>query len=228
MICADTEERIRANTASVRARIGEAAQRAGRSPASVTLLPVTKTVGVEEIDVLKSLGFHVFGENRVDVARPKIEHFGEAIQWHMVGRIQRRKARDVVELFSRVDAVDRIPLAEALSKRAVEQGKTLEVLLEMNVSGEDAKAGFSPLDLPEALDAIRALPALSVRGLMTMAPYTEDVETTRPVFAALRKLADTLQLSTLSMGMTNDFEVAIEEGATEVRIGTALFEQAPA
>jgi PLP dependent protein len=224
MICVDTVTRIRLNVEQVRERIAHAAKRAGRNSDEVTLIPITKSVGIEEIAALYDLGFRRFGENRVDVARPKIEHLGNDITWHMVGRVQRRKARDVVALFTRVDSVDRLALANTLSQRAVEAGKKMEVLIEVNVSGEEAKAGFNPSGLGDALDAIRQLPGLDVRGLMTMAPFVDNAQDVRPVFRGLRELAERFRLTTMSMGMTQDFEVAVEEGATEVRIGTALFQ----
>ena len=141
----------------------------------------------------------------------------------MVGHVQRRKVREVVELFDRVDSVDRLVLAESLDRVCGEAGKVMPVLLEVNVSGEAAKGGFTPEALPEALDRIREMSHLRVEGLMTMAPLVDDAELTRPVFAGLRELAERCGLKKLSMGMTNDYEVAVEEGATQVRIGTAFF-----
>ena len=153
----------------------------------------------------------------------KIAEIGAGPTWHMIGNIQRRKARDVVLAFHRVDAVDRLSLAETLEQRCAEAGKQLPILVEVNVSGEEAKHGFVPANLGDALANIRAMEHLRVEGLMTMAPLAADAEAARPVFSALRELADRFDLKTLSMGMTNDFEAAIEEGATEVRIGSALF-----
>jgi len=149
---------------------------------------------------------------------------GPAVCWHMVGSVQRRKAKDVVALFHRVDSVDRLELAEALDRRCEELGKRLlPILIEVNVSGEASKHGFEPADLEAAVQCIARLSHLKLEGLMTMAPLVDDPETVRPVFARLRQAAQRFGLAELSMGMTNDFEVAIEEGATEVRIGTALF-----
>lgn len=216
---------IRGNLARIRARMDAAAARAGRSPGDVRLIPVTKSVGAEEVRILAELGYRELGENRVDSALPKIAALGQAVRWHMIGHVQRRKARDVVAHFDRVDSVDRLELVEALEQRCAVIGKTLPVLIEVNVSGEASKGGFAPADVPGALDTIRQrMPHLRVEGLMTMAPLVDDPEQTRPVFAALRDLAQRLGLRELSMGMTNDYEVAIEEGATEVRIGTAIFE----
>lgn len=215
--------RIRENIRRIEQRIEQAAKRAGRSPGGVTLIPVTKAVGEEEAKVLVDLGYSELGENRVEGARPKIEALGPGLRWHMIGHIQRRKAREVVALFDRVDSVDRIDLAVELEKRCAAREKTLDVLLQVNVSGENTKGGFSPEELKPALEKIDAFPHLHVQGLMTMAPIVEDAEETRPIFARVRELAATLGLDVLSMGMTSDFEVAVEEGATEVRIGTALF-----
>ena len=205
--------------------MAEAARRSGRSPEDVRLVAVTKTVGIEEIRILHDLGETDLGENRLEIATPKIQAFGRAVTWHMIGNVQRRKARDIVALFDCVDAVDRLSLAEALDKRCADQGKRLDVLLEVNVSGEESKHGLNPADLDSAVDAIGRLERLRIRGLLTMAPFVADPEETRPVFAALRELAERFGFPGLSMGMTNDFEVAIEEGATQVRIGSALFRQ---
>jgi len=216
-------EIIERNLERVRARMAEAAGRSGRSSDSVRLVAVTKAVGIEEARTLLELGVRDLGENRVEDARPKVDVVGSQAQWHMIGTVQRRKAGEVVELFACVDSVDRVELAEALERKCAEHGKTMPVLLEVNVSGEASKHGFIPADLPSALERIRRLAHLRAEGLMTMAPLVDDPEEVRPVFAALRKLAEQVGLSVLSMGMSNDFEVAIEEGATQVRIGTALF-----
>lgn len=214
---------ISANITQVEEQIAAAARRAGRDPDRVKLVPVTKSVGEGEVRSLIDLGRAELAENRVEVARPKIEAAGGNVRWHMVGHIQRRKARDVVALFDRVDSVDRLEIAEELEKRCEAAGKDLDVLVQVNVAREEAKGGFSPDELPEALRKIGEMPHLNVQGLMTMAPATDDPETIRPVFATLRALADENHLQECSMGMSGDFEVAVEEGATEVRIGTALF-----
>lgn len=220
----DNAERIRSNFNTISDRIADAAMRSDRSPDSVKLIAVTKSVGVDEVRMLSELGQMHFGENRIEVARKKIESFRSSpFTWHMIGNVQRRKARDIVELFNTVDAIDRIEVAEALNKRCEESGKKLNVLVEVNVSGEDSKHGFNPTTLTDALEKISLLPYLKVDGLMTMAPFAMDPEETRPVFRSLKQLADQHGLDEISMGMTNDFEVAIEEGATQVRIGTALF-----
>lgn len=219
-ISADT---IRANLARIEARIAAAVARAGRAPGDVRLIPVTKTVGVRECRILKDLGYTHLGENRVEHAEEKIEVIGAGVTWHMIGQVQRRKAREVAQWFGRVDAVDRVELAESLEARSAALGKKLPVLLEVNVSGEESKGGFTPDSLAEAVERVQAMPHLIVEGLMTMAPLVDDAEQARPVFRGLRELASKHGLKALSMGMSNDYEVAIEEGATEVRIGTAIF-----
>ena len=216
--------RIERNLEEVRNRIRAAAERSGRDPGSVRLVAVTKTVGVEEARILVGLGVTDLGENRIDGAREKIEAIGRGARWHMIGNVQRRKARDVAELFDTVDSVDRVEVGEALAQRCEEQGRELEVLLEVNVSGEESKHGFTPENVADAVRQMAQWRNLHVRGLMTMAPFVEDAEEVRPVFARLRRLAGEIGLAEVSMGMTNDFEVAVEEGATQVRIGSALFE----
>ena len=219
----EKSERIARNLDQVRGRIEAAAQRAGRLPDDVRLVAVTKTVGVDEARILFDLGVTDLGENRPELARDKIEILDRPARWHMIGAAQRRKAKDVVELFDCVDAIDRVALAEALERRCQEFGKHLPVLIEINVAGEEAKHGFTPENVESAVEAIEALEHLHVEGLMTMAPFVDDPEVLRPVFARLRDLGERLGLDELSMGMTNDFEIAVEEGATQVRIGTALY-----
>ena len=220
----DRRCQIERNLERVRGRICAAAERAGRDPGSVRLVAVTKTVGVEEARILVELGVTDLGENRVDGVREKIEAVGHGARWHMIGNVQRRKARDVVGLFDTVDSVDRVEVGEALALRCAEQGRELEVLLEVNVSGEASKHGYKPENVADAVRQMAQWRVLHVRGVMTMAPFVEDAEAVRPVFARLRRLAGELGLAEVSMGMTNDFEVAVEEGATQVRIGSALFE----
>ncbi|MDW8326705.1 MAG: YggS family pyridoxal phosphate-dependent enzyme [Anaerolineales bacterium] len=224
------------NVAAIRRRIAEAAERAGRDPASVTLVAVTKTHPPETIRAAMECGLSDFGENRVEEALPKMAQLPE-VRWHMVGHVQSRKAKDVVRAgFVLVHSVDTLKLAERLSRFAQEVGRMQEVLLECNVSGEASKSGFDaqdPAAWPTLLDEfgkIAALPGLRVRGLMTMAPLGTDNVTARPFFRRLRELRDAARerwpqtdWSALSMGMTDDFEGAIAEGATLVRIGRAIF-----
>ena len=216
-------ERIKRNLDDLRSRITGAADRAGRSADDVRLIAVTKTVGLEEVRALDELGVREMGENRVEVAREKMAAFARNVSWHMIGTVQRRKAREVVERFDTVDSVDRLELADALNRHAIDLGKVVPILIEANVSGEETKHGFEPERLPDVIAALQEMRGLRLDGLMTMAPFVENPEDVRPVFARLRALAERHGLNELSMGMSNDFEVAVEEGATQIRIGTALF-----
>ncbi len=227
---------IAERVAAVRARIAQAAGRAGRDPAAITLVAVSKTMPPPRLYAAYLTGIRDFGENRVEEALPKQADLPDDIRWHMIGHIQSRKARDVVGHFSLVHSVDSIDLAETLQRRAEMAGLTeaLPILLEVNIAGEAAKYGFPPDAVAAALERMVSLNCLTPRGLMTMAPLVEDAERARPVFRGLRELRDRLAvqfpaqtLDTLSMGMTDDFEVAIEEGATHVRVGRALFGERP-
>ena len=212
---------IAENLARVRERLALACQRAGRHPEEVTLVVVAKGVGPEKILEAYSLGIRHFGENRVQEAQGKISGLKRLdITWRMVGHLQTNKAKLALELFHAIDSVDSLPLARALSRKAP---APLPILLEVNVSGEATKFGFLTEALPPALEEIARLPNLEVRGLMTVAPLVKDPQEVRPIFSRLRGLAHALGLQELSMGMSDDFEVAIEEGATQVRLGRAIF-----
>jgi pyridoxal phosphate enzyme (YggS family) len=231
------------NILQVRQKIADACTRANRDPASVTLIAVSKTHTAESILEAISAGMQHFGENRVEEAGLKIPvvkaQSPVPVTWHMIGHIQSRKAKDVLPLFDLVHSVDSLKLAGRLSGLAVEAGRKLDVLLEINVSGEESKDGFQAsgwADYPAIRSAlwnevgqILKLPGLTVRGLMTMAPIAEDAEQVRPVFADMAKLRAALaeafgvDLPDLSMGMTDDYPVAVEEGATLVRVGRAIF-----
>lgn len=222
--------RIGANLARVRERIAEAAARAGRDSAGVELCAVTKAADLPAVREAVDAGVRILGENRIQTAEPKIreaEDLAGRVAWHMIGHLQRNKARRAVELFETIGAVDGLPLARRLSDLGAERGSPVTALVEVNTSGESAKGGFAAGEAPAALEEMRALPGLRVRGLMTMAPFTDDERPVRSCFAALRELRDALpfaaELPVLSMGMTNDFEIAVEEGATLVRVGTAIF-----
>ena len=218
------QNRIARNLAGIRQRIADATARAGRDAASVHLIAVTKTVGLGEVEALRDAGATEMGENRVEVAQPKIAAGPKDIVWHMIGPLQTRKAPEVVAAFSHFDAIDRIRAAEALQRRCEEQDRTLRVLIEVNVSGEESKHGFEPADLPQVLVEMRGFDRLHLGGLMTMAPFGAEEAFLRSCFRRLKQLADSHGLAELSMGMTDDFEIAIEEGATQVRIGRALFQ----
>jgi len=227
-------EHIADNVARVRERIAAAAARAGRALSEVTVVAVSKTRTAAEIKAAHQAGVRHLGENRVEEAaekRPQLELPG--VIWHMVGHLQRRKARRAVELFDVVQSVDSVRLARRLDALAAERDQALSVLIEINVSGEESKYGFriaQRAELDGAVAEIVALPHLCVEGLMTVAPLCDDPERVRPVFAHLRELAGELQArfpqgtwQHLSMGMTDDYVVAVEEGATMVRIGRAIF-----
>ena len=214
---------IGANIDEVKGRIIRACQRVGRLPDEVTIIAVTKTVEPSAIATAFKLGIKHFGENRVQEAVGKIGQLSwlePHPTWHMVGHLQSNKARVAVEIFDIIHSVDSVRLAEVISRRTQ---RTLPILLEVNVSGEATKYGFSVAELEPALEAISRLPRLEIKGLMTIAPLVSDTEQVRPVFRKLRLLRDSFGLEHLSMGMTDDFEVAIEEGATLVRIGRAIF-----
>ena len=214
---------ISANLASVRQRIDAACKRAGRSAGDVTLVGVSKGAPARAVAEACAAGLTDVGENRVQEAAakiPAVSALSHQPTWHLIGHLQTNKAKTATRLFDILHSVDSLRLAQALSRRANER---LPVLLEVNVAQDAAKFGFAPEEVTSALAAIAALPNLDVRGLMTIAPLTDDPETSRPVFRRLRELGDALNLAELSMGMTGDFEVAIEEGATMIRVGRAIF-----
>lgn len=211
------------NINQIRQRIRSAAERAGRQPEDVTLVAVSKTVEPERLEAALVAGQTLFGESRVQEAKVKIPLIAARAHWHMIGHLQTNKARDAVALFDVIHSVESVKLAAELSKWAERAGKAQAILLEVNVSGEASKFGLKPEDLESTLTEINKLPRLEVQGLMTIAPVAEEVEKARPYFRRLRELRDALNLRELSMGMTHDFEVAIEEGATLVRIGAAIF-----
>jgi len=225
---------LQSRIAAVQERTAAAARRAGRDPAEVTLVAVSKMHSPEEVAAAYAAGLRVFGENRVEEAVPKTGEVARLVapaeppDWHLIGHLQSRKAEDVLPWASMVHSVDSVKLAQRLSRFVT--AEKLPILLEVNVSGEASKYGFRPEELPAAVETIAALPGLALQGLMTMAPIAADPEDVRPIFAALRALRDELRRSYptldwrhLSMGMTDDFEVAIEEGATIVRVGRAIF-----
>lgn len=218
-------ERIRDNVNAINERIAHAAGESGRPAEAVTLIAVTKSVGVDAINVLRELGVRHFGENRVEAARDKIASVDDPdLTWHMVGKIQRRKARAALELFDRIDSLDRISLADSIQRHCISEDMHSTVLVEVNVSGETQKHGFAPEALAEALAHLKHCDRLRVDGLMAMAPFDADAGVLSRCFGTLRALCDEHGLPVASMGMSGDFEAAIRAGATEVRIGRALFE----
>lgn len=227
-------EPIAANLEAVRDRISAAARRAGRDPASVRLVAVSKTHPADAVIGAVAAGQGVFGESRVQESREKIPACPAGLEWHFIGHLQKNKVRQALPLFSLFHSIDSTGLAQAIDRIAGETGKAVEGLIEVNVSGEQTKHGFTPDSLRTDFLSLAKLPGLRIRGLMTMAPYSENPEEARPFFRALRALRDELQnshglaLPELSMGMSGDYEPAIEEGATLVRVGSSIFGARPA
>ena len=230
MTAADT---MAGRLAQIRLRIAQACQRAGRDPGEVTLLPVSKTFGVDAIRAAMALGLNRFGENKTQEIRQKAAALsGEGLQWVLIGHLQTNKAKDAARDATEVQSLDRLDLAEALHRRLAQEGRTLDALVQVKTSSEPSKYGMAPEDVPAFLRRIASdFPTLRVRGLMTLAVNSPDPTEVRACFRALRELRDRLRLDLpagvsldrLSMGMSGDFELAIEEGSTEVRIGTAVF-----
>jgi pyridoxal phosphate enzyme (YggS family) len=230
---------IAENVNAIRGRIVQAAARVGRNADSIVLMAVSKTMEPQRINEAYSAGLRIFGENRVQEFEGKSAALSELkdAQWHLIGHLQSNKAKKAAELFQAVDSVDSLRLAERLNQAATEARKKLEVLIEIKVGQEESKAGI-PLDSPELETLLQAAPQLAnlqIRGLMTVPPFTDDPEGARPYFRLLRDLRDkiaarkltAIQMDVLSMGMSHDFEVAIEEGSTCVRVGTAIFGARP-
>jgi len=220
---------LAANWAAVRRRVDEACREAGRDPAEVTVLPVSKTFGADVVRTALALGLRRFGENKVQEIRQKAAALPEAaIDWVVIGHLQTNKAKDVARLASEVQSLDRLELADALHRRLQAEGRSLDVLVQVKTAKEESKLGLPPGQLPAFLDSLRAYPTLRVQGLMTLATLSDDPAEVRACFHRLRELRDAgvaagHALPRLSMGMSGDFPLAIAEGATEVRIGTAIF-----
>jgi hypothetical protein len=216
---------IERNIQEVERRIASAAERADRSPDEITIVAVTKGVEPRDIRIAVEAGIRHVGENRVKDAKKKTAcSFPAELRptWHMVGHLQTNKVKTAVEIFDIIHSIDSVKLAESVSKRAQ---NLFPVLLQVNISGEESKSGFSMTELPKATEEIASLPNLEVKGLMTIAPFVRDPEEVRPIFRRLRQLRDSLGLEHLSMGMSDDFEIAVEEGATLLRIGRAIFKE---
>ena len=215
--------------ALVHERIERACERAERDPASVQLVAVAKGHPEEVIRAAYDAGMRVFGENYAQELAAKASALSDLrdIQWRFIGHLQRNKIKLIEGARATVDTVDSVRLAQALSARAAASATDVEALLQVNVGGEAQKSGCTPDEVPALVEAVRTLPNITLRGLMTVAPHLDDVEATRPFFAALRELAEAHGLPELSMGMTHDLEQAVEEGATMLRIGTAIFGPRP-
>jgi pyridoxal phosphate enzyme (YggS family) len=226
---------ISENVARVKERSEMAARRSGRNPAAVRLVAVSKTVEAERVLRAIEAGVKILGENYVQEAQKKIESLGREVAWHFIGHLQTNKAKVATRLFDLIHSVDRLALAQELNRQALQQEKVLPVLLQVNLSGETTKSGARDIEIFQMAEKLSAMRGISVRGLMTMPPYFADPEASRPYYAELRELGERLAqqklprilMEELSMGMSNDFEVAVEEGATLVRVGTAIFGPRP-
>jgi len=227
----DWIDQVRDNLLRIQERIERACRRSGRSPTDVTVIAVTKYLDIEQMSRLLDLGVAHVGENRVQAAMAKYQKLGERGTWHFIGHLQTNKVRDVVGRFSYIHSLDRLSLAQELDKRATISGKPVECFLQVNVSGEETKSGINPQDVMHFVETLGNMKYIRVIGLMTMAHKTGDPEETRPIFRRLRELRDKVRemgipnvpATHLSMGMSGDFEVAVEEGATYVRLGQILY-----
>ena len=219
------------NYLAVEEKVKEACRRAGRNRDEVTLIAVSKTKPMSMMEELLPLGVVDFGENKVQELTAKEEALPSGLHWHMIGHLQRNKVKYIVDKAYLIHSVDSLRLAEAVSQEAVKKGVTANILIEVNVAGEDSKFGVAPEETAALAEAISKLPNIAVKGLMTIAPFVENAEENREVFRYLRKLSvdieekkfNNVTMAVLSMGMTGDYEVAIEEGATMVRVGTGIF-----
>lgn len=222
---------LKENLADVEAKIVKACENSGRQRDDVTLIAVSKTKPVETLKEAYDLGVRVFGENKVQELTDKYEALPKDIQWHMIGHLQRNKVKYIIDKVALIHSVDSIRLAETIEKEAAKHNITANILIEVNVAKEESKFGLMPEELDELIDKIKDFNHIQVKGLMTIAPFVENPETNREIFRSLRKLSvdisnknvDNVNVSILSMGMTNDYEVAVEEGATMVRVGTGIF-----
>lgn len=227
------EKQLLENVNTVYKKISHAAMRAGRSPDGIRLIAVTKTVSADSVKTAVEIGLREFGENRVQEAQKKISDPGlqlknRSVLWHLVGHLQKNKARVAVNLFDLIQSIDSVALAEEVDRHAEKSGKRQRILLQVKLSYEESKYGILKKNIKDMLARISGYQNLQVEGLMTIPPFNDDTEKVRPFFAELRELRNSLELSgyslpELSMGMSHDYEVAIEEGATMVRVGTALF-----
>lgn len=225
---------LAAQVGEVRRRLDAACAAAGRDPASVTILPVSKTFDANLIRAAVELGMHRFGENKTQEVREKAPALADCqIEWVIIGHLQTNKAKDVARLVSEVQSLDRVDLAEALHRRLQQEGRVIDALVQVKTSGEPSKFGLPPAQLPEFLELLRSYDTLRVRGLMTMATNSPDDAEVRRCFSLLRELRDQNalrghDLPRLSMGMSGDFPLAVAEGATEIRVGSAIFGRRPA
>lgn len=226
-----TEEMLKENLENVEEKIQEACRRSGRKREDITLIAVSKTKPIETLQHAYDLGVRVFGENKVQELSEKYDALPDDIHWHMIGHLQRNKIKYIIGKTELIHSVDSFRLAEAIEKEAAKRNLTADVLMEVNIAREESKFGLLPEEVDEFIEKVQKLPHLQVKGLMTIAPFVENPEENREVFAQLKKLsvdiatknAHNITMSILSMGMTNDYQIAIEEGATMIRVGTGIF-----
>ena len=226
-----TEEMLKENLENVEEKIQEACRRSGRNREDITLIAVSKTKPTETLQHAYDLGVRVFGENKVQELSEKYDALPDDIHWHMIGHLQRNKIKYIIGKTELIHSVDSFRLAEAIEKEAAKRNLTVDVLMEVNIAREESKFGLLPEEVDEFIEKVQKLPHLQVKGLMTIAPFVENPEENREVFAQLKKLsvdiatknAHNITMSILSMGMTNDYQIAIEEGATMIRVGTGIF-----
>ena len=219
------------NIAHVKARIRMACERSHRDPSEVTLIAVSKTKPVQDLECAIAAGMDCFGENKVQELTMKMDTLTQPLHWHMIGHLQKNKVKYIVGRAELIHSVDSVELAAKIQEEAQKRQTTANILVEVNVSGEESKFGVSPYQLLDVIEKIAQMPNIRIQGLMTIAPFTEDPEQSRPFFKNLRNLAvdikskniDNVNMNVLSMGMTGDYEVAVEEGATMVRVGTGIF-----
>ena len=224
-------ETIKNNLEIINKKIRKAALKVNRNPEEIKLVAVTKTATTEQIEEAINAGVKIIGENRVQDAKKKYQIFTADVEWHLIGHLQTNKAKYAVEIFNCIHSVDSIKLAQEIDKRSLQFGKIMDVLVEVNVSGEETKYGIKSEEVETFLKEISEFPRIRIRGLMTIAPIVEDKEEVRPYFRKLRELSEkiksknieNIKIDYLSMGMTEDFEIAIEEGANMVRIGRGIF-----
>ena len=222
---------LKENLKEVQENILKACEKSGRNPEDVTLIAVSKTKPVPMLQEIYDENIRDFGENKVQELVEKYDELPQDIKWHMIGHLQRNKVKYIVDKVCLIHSVDSVRLAETIDKEAEKHGVIANILIEVNVAKEESKFGLMPEEVPEFVEKIAGFPHIRVKGLMTIAPFVENPEENRPIFAHLRKLSvdiakkniDNITMSILSMGMTNDYQVAIEEGATMVRVGTGIF-----
>lgn len=216
---------VKSNLHRVKDRIKEVSTRVGTNPAEIKLVAVTKGVSVPKILDAIQAGINIIGESRIQEAKVKYGEIKACVEFHLVGHLQRNKVKDAVSMFDLIHSVDTLALAKEINKKAAQRGKVQNILIEVNTSGEKTKFGITPSELEGLIKEIERLPNVNLQGLMTIAPLLDDPKKARPYFRLLRELNERFGLKYLSMGMSNDFEIAIEEGSNMLRIGRAIFEE---